>query len=107
MQEVAPRGFKIHYDVNFDNTVDQILTLARELARFPVAGMIEDPLRTHDMEGHKLLRAKCPLPIIFHHCPLGGREAMMGIADGYMLGHAPVGQTIRRTGLFEAANVPF
>ena len=32
---------------------------------------------------------------------------MMGIADGYMLGHSPVGQTIRRAGLFEAANVPF
>ena len=32
---------------------------------------------------------------------------MMGIADGYMLGHAPVGHTIRRAGLFEAANVPF
>ena len=107
IQEVVPQGFKLHYDVNFDNTVDQILTLARELARFPVAGMIEDPLRTHDMEGHKLLRAKCPLPIIFHHCPLGGREAMMGIADGYMLGHAPVRHTIRRAGLFEAANVPF
>jgi len=31
----------------------------------------------------------------------------MGLADGYMLGHSPVGQTIRRAGLFEAANVPF
>lgn len=46
MQEVAPRGFKIHYDVNFDNTVDQVVELARELAQFPVAGLIEDPLRT-------------------------------------------------------------
>jgi hypothetical protein len=47
------------------------------------------------------------LPIVFHHLPLGGREAMMGLADGYMLGHAPVGQVIVRSGLFEAANVPF
>ena len=107
MQEVAPRGFKVHYDVNFNNTVDQIVMLAQELARFPIAGLIEDPLRTHDMEGHKVLRQKCVLPIIFHHLPLGGREAMMGLADGYMLGHAPVGQTLRRAGLFEAANVPF
>ncbi|HIM55865.1 MAG TPA: hypothetical protein EYM39_04090 [Candidatus Latescibacteria bacterium] len=107
MQEVAPRGFKVHYDVNFNNTVEEIVMLAQELARFPIAGLIEDPLRTHDMEGHKVLRQKCVLPIIFHHLPLGGREAMMGLADGYMLGHAPVGQTLRRAGLFEAANVPF
>jgi len=31
----------------------------------------------------------------------------MGLADGYMLGHAAVGHVIRRAGLFEAANVPF
>jgi L-alanine-DL-glutamate epimerase-like enolase superfamily enzyme len=107
MQEVAPRGFKIHYDVNFDNTVDQVVELARELAQFPVAGLIEDPLRTFDLEGHVLLRRKCALPIVFHHLPLGGREALMGLADGYMLGHSPVGETIKRAGLFEAANVPF
>ena len=31
----------------------------------------------------------------------------MGLADGYMLGHASPGQVIQRAGLFEAANVPF
>jgi L-alanine-DL-glutamate epimerase-like enolase superfamily enzyme len=107
IQEVAPPGFKLHYDVNFDNTPDHVLSLAGELTQFPVAGMIEDPLQMHDMEGHRLLREKCPLPIIFHHAPLGGREAMLGVADGYMLGHAPVGVVMRRAGLFEAANVPF
>ena len=107
MQAVAPRGFKIHYDVNWDNTVEHILNLARALIQFPVAGLIEDPLRNYDLEGYKLLRQKCPLPIVFHHLPLGGREALMGLADGYMLGHAPVGHVIRRAGLYEAANVPF
>jgi L-alanine-DL-glutamate epimerase-like enolase superfamily enzyme len=107
MQEVAPPGFKIHYDLNFDNTADHVLSLAAELARFPIAGLIEDPLRTFDFEGHKLLRQKCPLPIVFHHVPLGGREALLDLADGYMLGHAPVGMVVRRAGLFEAANVPF
>ncbi len=107
MQEVAPPGFKVHYDLNFDNTVDHVLDLAGQLARFPVAGLIEDPLRTFDVEGHKLLRQKCPLPIVFHHLPLGGREALLGLADGYILGHAPVGMVIRRAGVFEAANVPF
>jgi D-galactarolactone cycloisomerase len=107
MQQVAPRGFKVHYDINFDNTPDEVLTLAHELAKFPVAGLIEDPVRSFDMQGHIHLRERSPLPIILHHCPLGGREAMMGVADGYMLGHSPVGQTLRRAGLFEAANVPF
>ena len=107
MQQVAPPGFKVHYDINFDNTPDEVLTLAHELAKFPVAGLIEDPVRSFDMQGHIHLRERSPLPIILHHCPLGGREAMMGVADGYMLGHSPVGQTLRRAGLFEAANVPF
>jgi L-alanine-DL-glutamate epimerase-like enolase superfamily enzyme len=107
MQEVAPPGFKVHYDLNFDNSVDHVLDLAGQLARFPIAGLIEDPLRTFDVEGHKILRQKCPLPIAFHHLPLGGREALLGLADGYILGHAPVGMALRRAGLFEAANVPF
>ena len=107
MQEVAPRGFKIHYDINFDNTVDHVVEIAGELAQFPVAGLIEDPLRTFDFEGYKTLRQKCALPIIFHHLPLQGREALMGLADGYMLGHASIGAVVRRAGLFEAANAPF
>jgi L-alanine-DL-glutamate epimerase-like enolase superfamily enzyme len=107
MQEAAPPGFKVHYDLNFDNSVDHVLDLARELARFPIAGALEDPLRMHDLEGYRLLRQKCPLPVYFHHLPLGGREALMGLADGYMLGHAPVGEVLWRAGLFEAASVPF
>ena len=107
MQEVAPRGFKVHYDMNVENTVDHIVEIARELSQFPVAGAIEDPLRSFDLKGYRLLREKCALPIIFHHLPLGGREALMGLADGYMLGHSPVGPVIQRAGLFEAANVPF
>jgi L-alanine-DL-glutamate epimerase-like enolase superfamily enzyme len=107
MQAAAPSGFKIHYDLNFDSAVDHVLDLARELVRFPVAGALEDPLRMHDTEGYRLLRQKSPLPIYFHHLPLGGREALMGLADGYMLGHAPVGEVLLRAGLFEAASVPF
>ncbi|MDP6063608.1 MAG: hypothetical protein QGI49_02295 [SAR202 cluster bacterium] len=28
-EEVAPRGFKVHYDLNFDSTVEHILNLGR------------------------------------------------------------------------------
>jgi L-alanine-DL-glutamate epimerase-like enolase superfamily enzyme len=107
MQEVAPRGFKVHYDVNLDSTADHIIEIAKELSQFPVAGLIEDPVRSFDLEGYRMLRQKCALPIFFHHLPLSGREALMGLADGYMLGHAPVGMMMRRAGLFEAANIPF
>ena len=107
IQAVAPQGFKIHYDLNFDSSVEHMLHLANELKKFPVAGALEDPLRTHDYEGYRLLRQKCQLPIYFHHLPLGGREVMLGCADGIILGHTPVGDIIRRAGLFEAANIPF
>lgn len=107
MQEAAPRGFRIHYDLNWNNPVEHAVELSRELSRFPIAGLIEDPLRTFDLEGYKVLRQKSSLPVAIHHMPLGGREALMGLADGYMLGHAPVGVAIRRAGLFEAANSPF
>jgi L-alanine-DL-glutamate epimerase-like enolase superfamily enzyme len=107
MQKVAPPGFKIHYDLNFDSTVEHILNLARELQVYPIAGALEDPVRNEDFEGYKQLRQRSSIPIYFHHLLMQGREAILGLADGYMLGHAPVGQVIRRAGLFEAANAPF
>lgn len=107
MQDVAPAGFKVHYDLNFDSTVDHVAGLARRLSEYPVAGLIEDPLQPHDFAGYRLLRSKSCLPVVFHHLPLGGREAVMDLADGYMLGHASVGQLIARGGLFEAMNTPF
>jgi L-alanine-DL-glutamate epimerase-like enolase superfamily enzyme len=107
MQEVAPTGFRIHYDMNMDSTIDHILDVIRELQKFPVAGALEDTLRVQDYTGYKLLRQKSPFQLIYHHMPLFGQEAVLGPTDSYMLGHAPVGQVIERAGLFEALNVPF
>jgi L-alanine-DL-glutamate epimerase-like enolase superfamily enzyme len=107
MQAVAPPKFKVHYDLNFDSTVEHILNLGRQLERFPIAGAFEDPVRNEDFEGYRELRSRSPIPIYFHHLPLQGREAMMGLADGYLMGHTPVGNAIRRAGLFEAASIPF
>ena len=107
MQAVAPRGFKVHYDLNFDSTVEHIVNLAREMSKYPIVGAFEDPLTNEDFEGYKLLRQRCSIPIYFHHLPLQGREAMLGLADGYMLGHSNVQQVTLRAGLFEAANAPF
>ena len=107
MQAVAPPHFKVHYDLNFDNTIEHTLELARELERFPIAGAFEDPLRNEDFEGYRLLRQKCHLPLYFNHLRLLGREVMLGLTDGYILGSYTVGQVIDRAGLCEAANVPF
>ena len=107
MQEVAPAGFKIHYDLNSDNTAEHVLELARELEKFPVAGALEDPVRNYDFGGYRLLREKSPLPIYFHHTPIGGKESLLELADGYMIGHSPVGLVISQSGLYEAANVQF
>ena len=38
MQEVAPPGFRVHYDMNMDSTIDHVLDVIRELQKFPVAG---------------------------------------------------------------------
>ena len=107
MQAVSPRGFKVHYDLNFDSTVEHILSLGRQLEEYPIAGAFEDPVRNEDFEGYRELRSRSPIPIYFHHLPLQGREATMGLADGYLMGHTPVGNAIRRAGLFEASNITF
>jgi L-alanine-DL-glutamate epimerase-like enolase superfamily enzyme len=108
MQEVAPAGFKIHYDFTMGGTDDTMLGLLKELAQFPIAGCFEDVLEPNDVEGYIELRKRSPLPIVLHHCPFGATsEVLMGVADAYMLGHAKIGTAIRRAGLFEAAGVPF
>lgn len=107
MQEVAPPGFKVHYDLNMDSNVEQMMNLAHELEKFPIAGAIEDALRVYDFEGYKVLRQKTRLALYYHHMPLYGRESIWGLTDGYMLGHSPVGEVMSRAGLFEAMNVPF
>ena len=107
MQEVAPPGFKVHYDLNWDSTIGHIMELTRALEKYPIAGAYEDPLRPHDIEGYRLLRQKCPIPVYLQNGPSGyGRPDIIGLADGYMLSSA-VGPTIRSAGLFEAFNVPF
>lgn len=107
MQEVAPKGFKLHYDMNADSTANHMTEVIRDLVEFPVAGAIEDPVVPHDHAGYRLLRQKCPIPLYDHHLTLGGREALSGLADGYMMGHVDIRAAVDRAGLFEAANVPY
>lgn len=104
MQRVAPRGFKVHYDFNFNTDVYTMLALLKELERFAVAGRFEDLLPVSDEEGYRQLRAKCELPVIIHHGP---PEVMFkGLCDAYMAGHAPVGLAMKVGAIAEAANMP-
>ncbi len=108
MQEVAPEGFKIHYDFTMHGTDDHMFALLEKLARYPIAGCFEDALPAEDIPGYIELRQRSRLPIVLHHTPLGATyEVLMGAADAYMLGHAKIGDAIRRAGLFAAGNIPF
>ena len=108
MQAVAPKGFKLHYDITMGGTDDHMYDLLQRIAEFPIAGCFEDPLPSKDIEGYVELRKRSRLPIVLHHSPLGATfEVMRRAADIYMLGHAKIGVAMRRAGLFAAAGVPF
>jgi gluconate/galactonate dehydratase len=108
MQEVAPEGFKIHYDLTGVTTDNHIPDLINQLARFPVAGCIEDALDAGDIQASIELRRRSKLPIVRHQAPLEATfEVMMGAADAYIRGHQKIGVVMRQAGLFAAGNIPF
>lgn len=108
MQAVAPKGFKIHHDVTMGGTDDHMFELLEKISKFPIMGCFEDPLPEKDIDGYLELRQRCRLPILYHHAPLGaGFEAQRRAADGYILGHARIGDAIRRAGMFAQLEIPF
>ena len=106
MQQVAPRGFKVHYDFNANSNFEAVYPVLKELEKFPVAGRIEDPLRSIDHEGYRILREKCRLSILVHHAP---HDFFMQhqLCDGYMAGHSPIGHAMSVAALAETTNTPF
>jgi L-alanine-DL-glutamate epimerase-like enolase superfamily enzyme len=108
MQAVAPQGFKLHFDFTMGGTDDHVPDLLERLATYRIVGCFEDPLHEQDLPAYIELRKRSRLPIVLHHSPLGAtQEVVMRAADAYMLGHANIGDAIRRAGLFAAANIPF
>lgn len=102
-QEVAPPGFKVHWDLNHNRPSTAVLRIVDELEKFPVVGFLEDPLFWYDIEGWRILRAKTSLPILMHVPQLGGGPEIQGdVADLYMIGEVGIGNSIRR-GLAAAA----
>ena len=108
MQEVAPRGFRIHYDFTNHGTDDHMPDLLERLSAYEIAGCFEDPLPGADIEGFAALRQRTRLPIVLHHYPTEATyEVFRRPADAYMLGYMKIGEAARRAGLFAAADTPF
>ena len=108
MEKVAPRGFRIQFDLTSGGTNDNTQELLDRIAQSPLAGAFEDPMDTQNIEEYAALRQHCRLPILLHHSPLQFTfDVLRRAADGYILGHAKIGLAMRRAGLMEAAQAPF
>jgi hypothetical protein len=107
VEEVAPEGFKMHYDFNHNRVSTDVLRLVEELEKSPVVGFLEDPLVWRDIDGWCQLRGKTFIPLVMHEPQLGGGpEIMHGCADLYMIGeNYSVGGTLARGLACAGANV--
>ncbi|MBT3343279.1 MAG: hypothetical protein HN712_17075 [Gemmatimonadetes bacterium] len=86
-EQVAPDGFRIHYDFNHNRSLAAVLPVVAELEKnHPIVGFIEDPLVRNDIEGWRQLRQQTRLPVIMHGTHLGGmQEFKHEMADIYMI----------------------
>lgn len=108
MQAVAPKDFKIHYDITMGGTEDHMFDLLERLAEYPIAGCFEDPLEPHEIDGYIELRKRVKLPVVLHHSAMRFTYSVLHrAADAYMMGHNRIGKSMRSAGLFEAAEMPF
>ena len=108
MEQVAPKGFKLQFDLTRFHHYGHNPDLVERVARSPIAGSFEDPLDTTDVDAYIDLRKRIRLPIIIH----GSRfthsfDVLRRAADGYIIGHHKLGMILQRAGLFAAAGVPF
>ena len=105
VEEVAPPGFRMHFDFNHNRPAAQVLRLICDLERSPVVGVLEDPLVWRDIEGWRRLREQTMIPLLMHVPQLGGGpEIMHGCADLYMVYHG-VGPSLARGYACAEANV--
>ena len=105
-EEVAPEGFRLHWDFNHNRSLGAVLPIVAELERHhPIVGWIEDPLVKSDLHGWRSLRQQTRIPIIMHGTPLGGmQELLHDLADVYMIG-GPIGDLLATGFAFGKANV--
>jgi len=104
--EVAPPGFKLHWDFNHNRSLATVLPIINELERnHPIVGFVEDPLPWSDIHGWRTLRERTRLPLIMHVPQLGGlQEVIAGVADIYMIG-GRIGETLMNGFAYGKANM--
>ena len=106
VEEVAPAGFRMHYDFNHNRPAAAVNRLVQVLEKSPVVGFLEDPLEWRDLEGWRQLRARTALPLVMHVPQLGGGpELLHGCADLYMIGEHGIERSLRRGFACALANV--
>lgn len=104
MQAVAPEGFRVHYDFNCNSDRESIKPVLDALKPFPIVGRVEDPISTARPDDWRYFCDRYDFPIVAHHAPVD--FIINGAADGYMAGHAPIGNAIRIAGVAEHVNKP-
>ncbi len=108
MERVAPQGFKIQFDLTRFQHYGHNPDLVERIARSPIAGSFEDPLRTEDMDSYVDLRKRIRLPVLIHGSQVEyTQDVLRRAADGYVMGHHKLGLIMQRAGLFAAAGIPF
>ena len=109
IEEVAPPGFRVHYDFTGrrGRTLGAVLPIVARLERdHPIVGWIEDPFDASDVESWRVLRSRTQLPIVHGGVPKlgGGQEALMGMADVYMM-YPPIGNLIATSTMMGKLNL--
>ena len=104
-EEVAPPGFRLHWDFNHTRTPGVVLPIVEELRRHPIVGFIEDPLPWDDLDGWRSLRSKTRIPLVMHIPPLAAAQrGVLEAADLYMIGARGIGRAMRQGYAYGAAN---
>jgi L-alanine-DL-glutamate epimerase-like enolase superfamily enzyme len=97
VEEVAPRGFRMHFDFNHNRTPNAMMRLVPEMEKSWVVGFLEDPLTWRDLDGWRRLRSMTTIPLLMHVPQLGGGpEILHGCADLYMIGENGFAQSFSR-----------
>jgi L-alanine-DL-glutamate epimerase-like enolase superfamily enzyme len=104
MEQVASDGFQLHLDLNMNSPYEQIGELLGRLDKRTIVGRLEDPITATDPAMWRRLQDELETPIVAHHGPRDFIQ--LGVCDGYMAGHSPIGQAVRTAAIAEAAELP-
>ncbi len=86
IEDVAPEGFRMHYDFNSNRTMAAVLPIITKLQDSPKVAVVEDPLILSDLDGWRQLRQRVRVPILMHVPPVNGiQELLIGCADGFVI----------------------